>query len=107
MQTPAAARAGWRFGSAQLKRASLRFRKLPRGDKRRRCRSFAFNSSHDVTVVNCRRTTFRVSTPPSMTSPDIYPMYVASSLLRDRVFEEVRVKRNMSYAPDAFLRTQA
>jgi predicted Zn-dependent peptidase len=46
-------------------------------------------------------------TAPSITSPDIYPMYVASSLLRDRVFEEVRVKRNLSYAPDAFLRTQA
>ena len=28
-------------------------------------------------------------------------------MLRDRVFEEVRVKRNLSYAPDAFLRTQA
>src|SRR5215213_10125980 len=46
-------------------------------------------------------------TAPSLTSPDIYPMRVASSLLRDRVFEEVRVKRNLSYAPDAFLRTQA
>jgi predicted Zn-dependent peptidase len=34
-------------------------------------------------------------------------MYVASSLLRDRVFEEVRVKRNLSYAPDASLRSQA
>jgi predicted Zn-dependent peptidase len=34
-------------------------------------------------------------------------MRIASSLLRDRVFEEVRVKRNLSYAPDAFLRTQA
>ena len=44
---------------------------------------------------------------PSLTSPDIYPMRIASSLLRDRVFEEVRVKRNLSYAPDAFLRTQA
>jgi len=44
---------------------------------------------------------------PSLTSSDIYPMRVASSLLRDRVFEEVRVKRNLSYAPDAFLRTQA
>ena len=44
---------------------------------------------------------------PSLTSPDIYAMRVASSLLRDRVFEEVRVKRNLSYAPDAFLRTQA
>ena len=46
-------------------------------------------------------------TAPSLTSPDIYAMRVASSLLRDRVFEEVRVRRNLSYAPDAFLRTQA
>src|SRR5205814_5179972 len=46
-------------------------------------------------------------TAPPITSPDIYPMYVASSLLRDRVFEEVRVKRNLSYAPDAFLRSQS
>ena len=44
---------------------------------------------------------------PSLNSPDIYAMKVASSLLRDRVFEEVRVKRNLSYAPDAFLRSQA
>ena len=44
---------------------------------------------------------------PSLTSPDIYAMRIASSLLRDRVFEEVRVRRNLSYAPDAFLRTQA
>jgi predicted Zn-dependent peptidase len=44
---------------------------------------------------------------PSLTSPDIYAMRIASSMLRDRVFEEVRVKRNLSYAPDAFLRTQA
>jgi zinc protease len=46
-------------------------------------------------------------TAPSLTSPDIYAMRVASSLLRDRVFEEVRNKRNLSYAPDAFLRNQA
>lgn len=44
---------------------------------------------------------------PPLTSPDIFPMRIASSLLRDRVFEEVRSKRNLSYAPDAFLRTQA
>jgi zinc protease len=46
-------------------------------------------------------------TAPPLTSPDIYAMRIASSILRDRVFEEVRVKRNLSYAPDAFLRTQA
>jgi zinc protease len=46
-------------------------------------------------------------TAPGLTSPDIYAMRVASSILRDRVFEEVRIKRNLSYAPDAFLRSQA
>ncbi|MFN2454734.1 MAG: M16 family metallopeptidase [Pyrinomonadaceae bacterium] len=43
---------------------------------------------------------------PPLTAADIYPMRVASSILRDRVFEEVRVKRNLSYAPDAFLGSQ-
>jgi zinc protease len=45
-------------------------------------------------------------TAPSLTSPDINAMRVASSILRDRVFEEVRVKRNLSYAPNAFLSSQ-
>ena len=45
-------------------------------------------------------------TAPAPNSPDIYPMRIASSLLRDRVFQEVRAKRNLSYAPDAFLRNQ-
>jgi zinc protease len=44
---------------------------------------------------------------PTLTAPDIYPMMVATSLLRDRVFQEVRVKRNLSYAPNAFLGSQA
>jgi zinc protease len=42
---------------------------------------------------------------PAPDDPDIYPMRIAMSILHDRVFEEVRVKRNLSYAPDAFLRT--
>ena len=33
-------------------------------------------------------------------------MRIASSILRDRVFQEVRAKRNLSYAPEAFLRSQ-
>ena len=40
---------------------------------------------------------------PSLTSPDIYAMRVASSILQNRVYVEVRVRRNLSYAPDAFL----
>jgi zinc protease len=47
-----------------------------------------------------------VFTAPALTSPDIYPMRVAAAILRDRVFEEVRAKRNLSYAPNAFLGSQ-
>jgi zinc protease len=43
---------------------------------------------------------------PPLTSADIYPMRIASSILQNRVYLEVRVKRNLSYAPDAFLRDQ-
>jgi zinc protease len=43
---------------------------------------------------------------PPLTSSDIYPMRVASSILQNRVYIEVRVKRNLSYAPDAFLGSQ-
>ena len=44
---------------------------------------------------------------PAPDSPDIYPMRVARSILNDRVFEEVRVKRNLSYAPSASLDNKA
>lgn len=44
---------------------------------------------------------------PGIAEGDIYPLRVATSILRDRVFNEVRVKRNLSYAPDAFLRSRA
>jgi zinc protease len=43
---------------------------------------------------------------PSPTSSDIYPIRVATNILRNRVFQEVRVKRSLSYAPDAFLSEQ-
>jgi zinc protease len=44
---------------------------------------------------------------PPLTSNDIYPMRVASSILQRRVYEEVRVRRNLSYAPEAFLWSQS
>ena len=40
---------------------------------------------------------------PTLSAPDIYPLRIASSILQNRVFVEVRVRRNLSYAPDAFL----
>jgi zinc protease len=45
-------------------------------------------------------------TAPALNADDIHAMQIASSILRDRVFEEVRVKRNLSYAPNAFLSSQ-
>jgi len=97
--------------AAQLKaRIAATFGKLPRGDyKAAALPPLAFNAS-TLEVTSRELPTNYVQglfTAPPITSPDIYPMYVASSMLRDRVFEEVRVKRNLSYAPDAFLRTQA
>src|SRR5262249_24979528 len=86
------------------------FGKLPRGNyKPQAMAQLAFDkSSVEVTPRELPTNYIQgLFTAPSLTSPDIYAMRVASSLLRDRVFEEVRVKRNLSYAPDAFLRTQA
>ena len=86
------------------------FGKLPRGNyKVEAMPQLAFDKS-TVEVTPRELPTNYVQglfTAPALTSPDIYAMRIASSLLRDRVFEEVRVKRNLSYAPDAFLRTQA
>ena len=86
------------------------FGKLPRGSyKPETVPQLAFDKS-SVEVTPRELPTNYVQglfSAPSLTSPDIYAMRIASSMLRDRVFEEVRVKRNLSYAPDAFLRTQA
>jgi zinc protease len=38
---------------------------------------------------------------PSLSSPDYYAMRVAMSVLATRVYQEVRVKRQLSYAPSA------
>jgi zinc protease len=86
------------------------FGKLPRGNyKPEEVPALSFpKSTVEITPRELRTNYIQgLFTAPSLTSPDIYAMRVASSMLRDRVFEEVRVKRNLSYAPDAFLRTQA
>lgn len=97
--------------AAQLKpRIVASFGKLPRGDYKPQAPPALSFTASTVDVTNRPLPTNYIQglfTAPSITSPDIYPMRVASSLLRDRVFEEVRVKRNLSYAPDAFLRNQS
>ena len=95
----------------QLKqRIAASFGKLPRGEyKPQMPPPLSFTSSTvDITTRELPTNYIQgMFTAPAITSPDIYPMRVAASLLRDRVFEEVRVKRNLSYAPDAFLRNQS
>lgn len=44
---------------------------------------------------------------PSLKSPDYYAMQVAIIVLRSRLFQEVRVKRQLSYAPNADLENLA
>ncbi|MFN2502504.1 MAG: M16 family metallopeptidase [Pyrinomonadaceae bacterium] len=44
---------------------------------------------------------------PSIRDPDYYAMRAAIALLQSNVFQEVRVKRNLSYAPDAALDERA
>ena len=94
----------------QLKtRITASFGKLPRGNyKTDAVQQLSFNTS-TVEVTQRGLPTNYVQglfAAPPITSPDIYPMEVASSILRDHVFEEVRVKRNLSYAPNAFLNSQ-
>jgi zinc protease len=43
---------------------------------------------------------------PPLTEDDYFAMRVATSILQDRVYLEVRIRRNLSYAPDAFLLSQ-
>jgi zinc protease len=97
--------------AAQLKaRLAATFGKLPRGDyKIAGPPQLSFTSSTiDVTERDLKTNYVQgLFTAPPITSPDIYPMRIAGAMLRDRVFEEVRVKRNLSYAPSAFLGSTA
>jgi zinc protease len=91
------------------KRIAASLGKLPRGNYQASSPpALAFDGSTvDITTRNLP-TNYVMGTyvAPSMTTPDIYAMRVASSILQTRVFTEVRVQRNLSYAPDAFLGSQ-
>jgi predicted Zn-dependent peptidase len=99
------------INAAQLRpRLMGTFGSLPRGSYTQRPAPPLTFAASTVEVTNRELPTNYVQglfTAPPLTSPDIYPLRVASAILRDRVFEEVRVKRNLSYAPNAFLGNQA
>ncbi|HEX3102337.1 MAG TPA: pitrilysin family protein, partial [Pyrinomonadaceae bacterium] len=48
-----------------------------------------------------------VFSAPSLSSPDFYAMRVATTVLQQRIFEEVRVQRQLSYAPNADMNNNA
>jgi zinc protease len=82
------------------------FGKLPRGDYKEAPMPQVTFPAPGVTVTARELPTNYaqgVYAAPPITSPDIYPMRVATTILRERFFTEIRVKRSLSYAPDAFL----
>jgi zinc protease len=90
-------------------RIAASFGKLPRGDYRQQdVPQLLFNaSSVDVTQRGLPTNYVQgLFAAPPLTSPDIYPMRIAAAILRERINEEVRNKRNLSYAPFAFLGSQ-
>jgi predicted Zn-dependent peptidase len=86
------------------KRITDAFGKLPKGAYKEQPAA-AFNFAAPTLDVTTRALPTNyiqgVFDAPSLANPDFYAMRVATTLLRDRVFEEVRVKRNLSYAPNA------
>ncbi|MBX7174786.1 MAG: insulinase family protein [Pyrinomonadaceae bacterium] len=90
--------------NALKQRITESFGKLPRGDyKETPLPNFDFSKpTLDITSKNLPTNYIQgVFDAPTINNPDFYAMRVATTILRDRVFEEVRVKRNLSYAPSA------
>jgi zinc protease len=90
-------------------RVSATFGKLPRGDyKPQPLPQLSFNAP-TVEVTERGLPTNYVQgyfVAPPLTADDIYAMRIASNILSQLVYQEVRERRNLSYAPDAFLNSQ-
>ncbi len=91
---------------ALQKQIASSFAKLPRGDYKDTALpalNFA-KPSVDITTKTVQtdyvKGTFAA---PSLKDPDYYAMRAAITILQQAVFQEVRTKRNLSYAPDASL----
>jgi zinc protease len=97
--------------TALRERISASFGKLPRGDYRAEP---APQLAFDAATVEFTRPKTPIPTnyiqgvfaAPALTDADIHAMRIASQVLNDRVLLEVRFRRNLSYAPSAFLRDQ-
>jgi zinc protease len=86
------------------KRIAESFGKLPRGNYQDQpLPTLNFSApTLDITSRNLPTNYIQgIFAAPSLNNQDFYAMRVATTILRDKVFEEVRVKRNLSYAPSA------
>ncbi|MFQ3582292.1 MAG: pitrilysin family protein [Chloracidobacterium sp.] len=90
------------------KRAARLFAGLPAGTAARSVPPLSWEPADVVIAARPLPTDYvqGVYTAPALTAPDFPALRLAAAILRDRVFEEVRVKRNLSYAPTAFLSAQ-
>ena len=90
-------------------RIAASFGKLPRGSYRSTPLPELSFAASTVEVTERELPTNYVQgvfTAPGPAAPDLYAMRVASTILQNRLFLEIRVKRNLSYAPEAFLSSQ-
>jgi zinc protease len=86
------------------KRVAASFAALPRGDfKDTALPPLKFNQATLDITPKAVQTDYVKGTfaAPSLNDPDYYAMRTAVTILQSRVFDEVRTKRNLSYAPDA------
>lgn len=89
---------------AMQKQLAATFGKLPRGDyKDTPLPSLNFEKpTVDITPKSLQTDYVKgVFAAPSISHSDYYAMRAAITILQTRVFQEIRVKRNLSYAPDA------
>jgi zinc protease len=91
------------------KKVSATFGTLPTGDYKPEFPPEVKHASAGVVVQAQQLPTNYIIgyfTAPSIREADYYPMRMAMSIMQQRVFEEVRTKRNLSYAPSAFLQNR-
>ncbi len=80
------------------------FGKIPRGTyKDERVKQFSFEKPSVEVTKRTLPTNYvkGVFGAPSLADPDYYAMRVAMTILQSRVYQEVRVRNNLSYAPNA------
>jgi zinc protease len=88
------------------KKVAAAFGKLPAGNFKPQYPAMVKHTAADVSTQSQQLPTNYIIgyfAAPSLRDADYYAMSMAMSILQQRVFEEVRTKRNLSYAPTAYL----